>query len=108
RIVDITVAPDMSSTLQPTAETSTTPQYVLSTRNFARTSATIMNDIGQHKYASIFSGPVKEKDAPGYKDLIYRPQDLKSIKSAIAAGGKAVAAAVGAVSIIGGTPTENS
>ncbi|KAH0544793.1 hypothetical protein FGG08_001022 [Glutinoglossum americanum] len=97
-------APDMHRTPEPTTSA---PQYVLSTRNFARTSATIMNDIGQHKYASIFSSPVKEKDAPGYKDLIHRPQDLKSIKSAIAAGGKAVAAAVGAVSVSGGTPTEN-
>ncbi|KAI9869456.1 MAG: hypothetical protein M1813_000245 [Trichoglossum hirsutum] len=105
RIVDIPGTPDTPSTLRPT---STPPQYVLSTRNFARTSATIMNDIGQHKYASIFSSPVKEKDAPGYKDLIYRPQDLKSIKSAIAAGGKAVAAAVGAVSVSGGTSAENS
>jgi Bromodomain len=108
RIGTILGAHDTHSTLQPTADNATAPQYVLSTRNFARTSATIMNDIGQHKYASIFSSPVKEKDAPGYKDLIYRPQDLKSIKSAIAAGGKAVAAAIGAVSVSGGTPTENS
>ncbi|KAI9770723.1 MAG: hypothetical protein M1840_002973 [Geoglossum simile] len=108
RIGTILGAHDTHSALQPIADSVTAPQYVLSTRNFARTSATIMNDVGQHKYASIFSSPVKEKDAPGYKDLIYRPQDLKSIKSAIAAGGKAVAAAIGAVSVSGGTPTENS
>ncbi|KAI9820792.1 MAG: hypothetical protein M1827_005163 [Pycnora praestabilis] len=75
---------------------------VLATRNFTRISATIMNDITAHKHASLFANFVKEKDAPGYKDLIYRPQDLKSIKSAIAAGGRAVSATAGQAS----TPAE--
>ena len=39
----------------------------------------------------MFAKPLTEREAPGYKDLIYRPQDLKSIKSAIAAGSRAVA-----------------
>ncbi|KAK5701246.1 hypothetical protein LTS12_028399, partial [Elasticomyces elasticus] len=37
--------------------------------------------------------PLTERDAPGYRDLIYRPQDLKSIKSLIHQGSKAVSAA---------------
>ena len=67
-------------------------QYVLATRNFPRTTAPLLNDIGAHKFASIFAAPVKEKDAPGYRDIICQPQDLKSIKAAIANGSKAVAA----------------
>jgi hypothetical protein len=52
-----------------------------------------MNDVTTHKHASIFTKPLTERDAPGYRDLIYRPQDLKSIKSSIHQGSKAVAAA---------------
>ncbi|KAI5294335.1 hypothetical protein KEM52_004228 [Ascosphaera acerosa] len=69
-------------------------QYVHCTRNFTRTSGTIMNDVAAHKCASIFAKPITERDAPGYRDLIYRPQDIKSIKSAIHQGSKAVAAAL--------------
>lgn len=57
-----------------------------------------MNDVTAHKHASIFAKPLTERDAPGYKDLIFRPQDLKSIKSAIHQGSKAVAAATEAAS----------
>lgn len=53
-----------------------------------------MNDIMAHKVANIFGRPLTERDAPGYKDLIFRPQDLKSIKTAINAGSKALVAAV--------------
>lgn len=67
--------------------------HILASRNFLRTSATVMNDVSAHKLASMFAKPLTERDAPGYKDLIYRPQDLKSIKSAIIAGGKAVVSA---------------
>ncbi|PGH23476.1 hypothetical protein AJ80_02430 [Polytolypa hystricis UAMH7299] len=72
-------------------------QYVQCTRNFPRTSAPIMNDIAAHKHASIFAKPLTERDAPGYKDFIYRPQDIKSIKSAIHQGSRGVAAATEAV-----------
>ena len=66
---------------------------VLVSRNFPRTSAPIMNEITTHKLASMFAKPLTERDAPGYKDLIYRPQDLKSIKSAISAGSRAITVA---------------
>ncbi|CEJ53745.1 hypothetical protein PMG11_00088 [Penicillium brasilianum] len=75
-----------------------TTKYVLCARGFHRTAAPIMNDVTTHKLASIFAKPLGERDAPGYHDLIYRPQDLKSIKSAVHQGSKAVAAATEAVS----------
>lgn len=77
----------------PLASPGIRPNQVLGSRNFPRTSATVMNDITAHKLASMFAKPLTEREAPGYKDLIYRPQDLKSIKSAIAAGARAVASA---------------
>lgn len=75
-----------------------TSKYVMCTRGFHRTAAPIMNDVTTHKLASIFAKPISERDAPGYHDLIYRPQDLKSIKSAVHQGSKAVAAATEAAS----------
>lgn len=74
------------------AAMSSTP-YVLCARNFFRTCNPLMNDVAMHKHASRFAKPLTERDAPGYRDLIYRPQDLKSIKSAIHQGSKAIAAA---------------
>lgn len=87
-----------ADTIPPEPIRMDTTQYVLCTRNFPRTGAPIMNDVTAHKHASIFAKPLTERDAPGYKDLIYRPQDLKSIKSAIHQGSKAVAAATEAAS----------
>jgi hypothetical protein len=54
----------------------------------------IENDIMSHKHASLFSNPVRERDAEGYSDMIRRPQDMKSIKAAISAGVRAVNAAI--------------
>ncbi|KAI9750308.1 MAG: hypothetical protein M1815_001874 [Lichina confinis] len=76
---------------------------VLATRNFPRTSAPLLNDVSAHKFASLFAGPVKEKDVPGYRDVIYRPQDLKSIKAALTQGAKAVNSYVGS-SVAASTP----
>ncbi|MCJ1411101.1 hypothetical protein MMC19_005189 [Ptychographa xylographoides] len=76
----------------PTPLPPSRPNHVLASRNFPRTSAPIMNDITTHKLASMFAKPLTEREAPGYKNIIYRPQDLKSIKSAISAGSRALVA----------------
>jgi hypothetical protein len=69
------------------------PTQVLWTRAFPKISASALEAISGHKNASTFAAPVKERDAPGYKQLILRPQDLKSIRSAIIAGQRAATAA---------------
>ena len=66
---------------------------ITATRNFHKTSQTIMNDINSHKHASYFANAVRDKDAPGYSEIIKRSQNLKSIRAAITAGAKAVASA---------------
>ncbi|PQE12458.1 hypothetical protein CJF30_00002331 [Rutstroemia sp. NJR-2017a BBW] len=68
------------------------PTFVLWTRAFPKISASALESISGHRNASTFANPVKERDAPGYKHLILRPQDLKSIRAAITAGNKAAAA----------------
>lgn len=65
----------------------------MAARQFHRTAQPLLNDVATHKLASIFGKPIGERDAPGYHDLIYRPQDLKTIKSAVYQGSKAVATA---------------
>ena len=86
-------APARASSPSAFASNDSRPNHVLGSRNFPRTSATIMNDISGHKLASMFAKPITDREAPGYKDLIFRPQDLKSIKSAIVAGSKALVSA---------------
>lgn len=41
----------------------------------------------------MFANPVKARDAPGYPDIILRPQDLKGIRAAINQGQRAAQAA---------------
>ena len=66
---------------------------VIATRNFNKISSAIMSDIQSHKHATFFAGPVRDKDAPGYSDIIRQPQNLKAIKAAITAGAQVVKAA---------------
>lgn len=79
---------------------------VIANRNFTRLSQTITNDIQSHKHASLFSNPVRDRDAEGYSDIIRRPQDLKSIRTAIAAGNRAVNAAVASDSFASSTTSQ--
>ena len=69
------------------------PNTVIASRNFSRMATPILNIISSHKHASLFANPVRERDAEGYTSIIRRPQDLKSIRAAISAGGRAVVAA---------------
>lgn len=78
---------------QVTSKPKLTEEKIIGARNFPRMSATIINEITSHRLAGIFAKPLTEREAPGYKDLIYRPQDLKSIKGAITAGNRALVAA---------------
>jgi hypothetical protein len=95
-------------THQPSHDSS----LVIVSKNFTKTSLLLLNDIVSHKLAGIFAKPLSERDAPGYKDLVLRPQDLKSIKAAISKGGKAVHAAIDAFEEGDGsgqeTPTESA
>lgn len=75
----------------PTPTSAPGSHFIVARGAFPKVSAPLMHDILSHKHASLFSQPVKEKDAEGYSDIIKRPQDLKSIKTAINSGAKAIA-----------------
>ncbi|KAL4956895.1 hypothetical protein BDW69DRAFT_157521 [Aspergillus filifer] len=100
------------------ADSDQSAPFVLCARNFPRTGAPIMNDVLMHKHASWFSKPITDREVNGYRDFIYRPQDLKSIKSSISQGSKSVAAATEAANTpvtdgespvpASGTPSKNA
>lgn len=77
---------------------------VLVSKNFAKTSQLVLNEITSHKLGGVFAKPLTERDAPGYKDLVLRPQDLKSIKTAVSKGSRA---AIAAIEALGLTEDEN-
>lgn len=52
---------------------------VVATKKFLQLSAPLLGDISSHKFANLFSTAVNERMAPGYRNLVFRPQDLKSI-----------------------------
>ena len=70
---------------------------VLVSKTFAKTTQLVLNEITSHKLAGIFAKPLSERDAPGYKDLVKRPQDLKSIRTAVSKGSRAAVAAIEAL-----------
>lgn len=74
--------------------------HVLWTRAFHKISMTALDQIIGHRYANMFANPIKPRLAPGYYDIIHRPQDLKGIQKAITAGSKAAAATVASMSDI--------
>lgn len=65
------------------------PKFVVASKTFGRTSQLLLNEIMSHKLAGIFAKALTERDAPGYKDLVHRAQDLKSIRAAISKGSRA-------------------
>merc|ERR1711992_46652 len=46
----------------------------------------LMARVMQHKHAQLFNNPVSEVVATEYRDLVYRPMDLGSIKKNIESG----------------------
>lgn len=81
---------------------------VTATRNFAKMTTTIMNDITSHKHGTYFTGPVRDKDASGYSEIIKQPQHLKSVRAAIIAGTRAIAAATSTLDSPAATATDGS
>lgn len=75
---------------------------VLWSRGFHKVSASAMEQIVRHRSANMFAAPIREKDAPGYHKVILQPQDLKSIRAAIAQGNRSATQA--AAALPGGDP----
>jgi len=46
----------------------------------------VLDQIAQHKHASLFAAPVSEAEAPEYKEIVLQPVDLGTIKKNIESG----------------------
>ncbi|CAI8014015.1 Bromodomain-containing protein 8 [Geodia barretti] len=62
------------------------PDSGMSKKQWKKAIMLVWRHAAQHKYANLFLHPVREDDAPGYKDVIHRPMDLSSIKRSIENG----------------------
>lgn len=81
------VSPSVSRPPQPRALTIPPPMtltagqqpMITAYRRFSGLATPLIGNIFSHKFANLFSAPVPERLAPGYKNLVFRPQDLKSL-----------------------------
>ncbi|XP_056430647.1 bromodomain-containing protein 8 isoform X2 [Hyla sarda] len=55
-------------------------------KNIRKQLAPIWKMIADHRYAALFRKPLKEKEAPGYKEVVKRPMDLSTIKKGLSKG----------------------
>ncbi|XP_075065212.1 bromodomain-containing protein 8 isoform X6 [Mixophyes fleayi] len=51
-----------------------------------KTLTTVWKMIATHRFAGAFMTPVKDREAPGYKEIVKRPMDLTTIKRGISKG----------------------
>lgn len=71
--------------MEPTA-----PQtHVLWTRGFTKVSSSALDQISSHRDANMFATALRERDAPNYRQVVFHPQDITSIRAAIKHGNKA-------------------
>ncbi|KAK5112114.1 hypothetical protein LTR62_004457 [Meristemomyces frigidus] len=84
---------DDAANVGPLPARSTT---ISAARNLGRTTGILLEEIAGHKFANYFKTAVTAKQANGYYEIVKRPQNLKSIKAAISAGGKAITAVLAA------------
>ncbi|GAB0133617.1 hypothetical protein EsDP_00002021 [Epichloe bromicola] len=86
----------------PVPPPGSSPSQVLWTRGFTKVSASALEQVSSHRDANMFATGVRERDAPGYRQIVLQPQDITSIRSAIKQGNKAALQA--ASSLPGGDP----
>ncbi|KAF3942500.1 hypothetical protein ABW19_dt0206528 [Dactylella cylindrospora] len=63
-----------------------TPTSSAQVKKFAQRAYPLLNNVSVHRFANLFMKPVDDKNAPSYSKIVYRPQDIKSIRAAIKAG----------------------
>ncbi|KAF3932542.1 hypothetical protein ABW20_dc0102764 [Dactylellina cionopaga] len=71
---------DMSANATPTSASATL------VKKFAQRANPLLNNVSAHRFANLFMKPVDERSAPGYSKIVYKPQDIKSIRASIKIG----------------------
>lgn len=78
------------------------PTHVLWTRGFTKVSSSALDQISSHRDANMFATGIRERDAPGYHQIVLQPQDITKIRAAIKHGNKTASTA--ASNLPGGDP----
>jgi bromodomain-containing protein 8 len=55
-------------------------------KRFQNVIGMLHSQISQHRNGNIFHNPIKDSEAPDYRDIVKRPMDLKTIKTRIKDG----------------------
>ena len=55
-------------------------------KRFQNVIGMLHSQISQHRNGNIFHNPIKDSEAPDYRDIVKRPMDLKTIKARIKDG----------------------
>lgn len=65
------------------------PTQVLWTRGFHKVSYQALDQIASHRDGNMFLKPVRERDAPNYRQIVLQPQDMTAIRAAVKGGNQA-------------------
>lgn len=82
-----TLRDDEESTKSAEGNTATDDQDQATIRRFQSTIMPVLNNITSHRYSSIFTNPVSNRDAPNYSSVVKFPMDIKTIRSQVKGGG---------------------
>lgn len=63
-----------------------TADQIAAHKRFQGSIIPVLNNIAGHKFASIFSTPVSDKDAPNYSTVVKHPTDLRTIRAQVKSG----------------------
>lgn len=55
-------------------------------KRFQSTILPVLNNIASHRFASVFSNPVSNKEAPNYSNVVKSPLDIKTIRAQVKSG----------------------
>ena len=80
------LTPTPATTTPPSAKSVTIDAEDRDQRAWKKSIILVWGQISQHKNANLFANAVTEADAPDYRDIVFRPMDLNSIKKNVESG----------------------
>jgi bromodomain-containing protein 8 len=80
----ISLGPSLSSTRRRRDRDKTEDQMAV--KRFQNVIGMLHSQISQHRNGNIFHNPIRNSEAPDYREIVKRPMDLKTIKTRIKDG----------------------
>lgn len=76
-----------SSTSRRRRERQALTEEQVASKRFQNVIGMLHSQISQHRNGNIFHNPIKDSEAPDYREIVKRPMDLKTIKARVKDGG---------------------